>query len=137
MVDGEPTSRRALDPSSLAISGDPLGSRILALLLRDSGYRAKCLPASSLDEPGALRDVQLVVLTPTRELSVEHREALVASLKETSKDTSLIVIELTTLSEGRHIEEPREWPLHRVPWPCRFEELEQRIEAALRLIARR
>ena len=50
----------------MVVSGDPFGSRILALLLRDSGYRAEFLPIPSLKEPGALEDdVQLLVLTPT------------------------------------------------------------------------
>ena len=49
----------------MVVSGDPFGSRILALLLRDSGYRAEFLAIPSLTEPGALEDVQLLVLTPT------------------------------------------------------------------------
>ena len=125
----------------MVVSGDQFGSRILALLLRDSGYRAGFLPISSLTEPGALEDdVQVLVLTPTWALlSTEERKALVASLREMPRDTELIVMELITLSEERHTEEgaQEERPSHkRVPWPCGIDELEQRIEAALRTGAR-
>ena len=139
-----PTNKRASTPSGVVVSGDPFGSRILALLLRDSGYRAEFLAIWSLDEPGALEDVQLLVLTPTWALlSIEERKALVASLREMTRDRGLIVIELISLSEERRAEEEEEeeaqeeLPSHKkVPWPCGIEELEQRIEAALRTAAR-
>ena len=138
-----PTNERGSGPSGprgMVVSGDPFGSRILALLLRDSGYRAEFLAIWSLNEPGALEDVQLLVLTPTWALlSAEERKALVASLREMPRDTGLIVMELITLSEERHAEEEaqEELPSHKkVPWPCGIDELEQRIEAALRTGAR-
>jgi hypothetical protein len=137
------TNERASAPSvprGMVVSGDPFGSRILALLLRDCGYRAEFLSIWSLNEPGALEDVQLLVLTPTWALlSTEERKALVASLSQMQRDTGLIVIELITLSEERRTEEegPQELQSHKkVPWPCRIDELEQRIEAALRTAAR-
>jgi hypothetical protein len=135
-----PTNERASGPSGVVVSGDPFGSRILALLLRDSGYRAEFLAIPSLNEPEALEDVQLLVLTPTWALlSIEERKALVASLREMPRDTGLIVMELITLSEERRAEEEAqdELPSHKkVPWPCGIDELEQRIEAALRTAAR-
>jgi hypothetical protein len=133
-----PTNKRASGPSGIVVSGDPFGSRILALLLRDSGYRAKFMPISSLNEPGALENVQILVLTPTRELTTEHRMALLAPLKEMTRDMGLVVVELVTLSEERCAEEEAQEELqsHKVLWPCRIEELEQRIEAALRTAAR-
>ena len=123
----------------MVVSGDPFGSRILALLLRDSGYRAEFLAIPSLNDTGALEDVRLLVLTPTWALlSTEERKALVASLREMPRDRGLIVMELITLSEERHTEEAQEeLPSHKkVPWPCGIDELEQRIEAALRTVAR-
>ena len=124
----------------MVVSGDPFASRILALLLRDSGYRAEFLAIWSLNEPGALEDVQLLVLTPTWALlSTEERKALLASLSQMTRDTGLIVIELITLSEERRTEEEaqEELPSHKkVLWPCGIDELEQRIEAALRTGAR-
>ena len=135
-----PTNERASGPSGVVVSGDPFGSRILALLLRDCGYRAKFLAIPSLNELGVLEDVQVLVLTPTWALlSTEERKALVASLREMLRDTGLIVMELITLSEERRAEEEaqEELPSHKkVPWPCGIDELEQRIEAALRTGAR-
>jgi precorrin-6B methylase 1 len=134
-----PTNERATGPSGMVVSGDPFGSRILALLLRDSGYQAEFLSSWSLNEPGALEDVQLLVLTPTGALlSTEERKALVASLSQMTRDTGLIVIELITLSEERRTEEEAQELLshEKVLWPCRIDELEQRIEAALRTAAR-
>ncbi len=135
-----PTDERASGPSSVVVSGDPFASRILALLLRDSGYRAEFSSIWFLNEPGALEDVQLLVLTPTWALlSTEERKALVASLREMPRDRGLMVMELVSLSEARHTEEGAqgERPSHKkVLWPCGIDELEQRIEAALRTAAR-
>jgi hypothetical protein len=91
-----------------------------------------------LDEPGTLQDIRVVVLTSRWELSstTKQREALLASLKERVSITGLIVVKLTSLSEERHAEGLQELPAHKVPWPCRVSELEQRIEAALRTAAR-
>ena len=131
-----PTNKQTSGPSSIVISGDPLESRSLALLLQNSGYQDKFLLIASLNEPGALEDVQLLVLTPTRELSTEDRKALLASLKEIPKYRELIVMELISLSEERREEEAQELPSHKVIWPCAIDELEQRIDAALRTAAR-
>ena len=131
-----PTKKQE-DPSGIAISGDPLGGRTLALLLRDTGYQAKFVPLASLSELGALEDVQLLVLTPTHEaLRSEERKALLASLKELPRDKELIVVELVSLSEERLLEEEKEAEAqklltHKVLWPCRIDELEQQIEALL------
>ena len=132
-----PTNKQTSGPSAIVISGDPLASRILALLLQDSSYQAKSLPIASLNESGVLEDVQLLLLTPTQELSTEERKALLASLKEMPRETELIVMELISLSEERREEEEaQELQTHKVPWPCKMDELERRIEAALLTAAR-
>ena len=125
------TNKQTSGPSGIVISGDPLASRILALLLQDSRYQAKFLPIASLNESGVLEDVQLLVLTPTQALSTEERKALLASLKEMPRETELIVMELI-----REEEEAQELQTHKVPWPCKMDELERRIEAALLTAAR-
>jgi hypothetical protein len=55
-------------------------------------------------------------------------------------DRALIVMELISLSEERRAEEEegvQELPSHKkVLWPCGIDELEQRIEAALRTATR-
>ena len=124
----------------MVVSGDPFGSRILALLLRDSGYRAEFMPISSLNDSGSLEDIQLLVLTRTRELlSTEEHKALLSSLREMTKDRGLIVMELISLSEERRTEqeeEAQELPSYKVLWPCGIDELEERVEAALRTSTR-
>jgi hypothetical protein len=48
-----------------------------------------------LNEPGALEDVQLLLLTPTQALRTEGRKALLASLKEEMvREKELTVMEL-------------------------------------------
>ena len=134
-----PTNKRGSGPSGIVISGDPFGSRILALLLRDSGYRAEFLPIASLNNPGSLEDIQLLVLMPTQALlSTEEHKALLSSLREMTKDRGLIVMELISLSEERRAEqeEAQELPSYKVLWPCGIDELEERIEAALRTATR-
>ena len=97
------------------------------------------MPISSLHEPRALEDFQLFVLTPTQALlSIEERTALLTSLRKMTRDRGLIVMELISLSEERREEEEetRELPSYKVLWPCRVDELEQQIEAALRTATR-
>jgi hypothetical protein len=82
-------------------------------------------------EPHALKDVRLLVLTPKLGLSNERHNALVTSLREISEARSMPVLELVTPGEsGRREEEAESELWHTVPWPCRIEELERRIEAA-------
>jgi hypothetical protein len=130
-----PTNKQTSGPSGIVISGDPLASRILAVLLQDSSYQAKSLPIASLNESGLLEDVQLLLLTPTQALSTEDRKGLLASLKEMPRETELIVMELIREGEEEE-EEAQELQTHKVPWPCKMDELERRIEAALRTAAR-
>jgi hypothetical protein len=124
----------------VVVSGDPFGSRILALLLRDSGYRAEFMPIAYLNDPGSLEDIQLLVLMPTRALlSTEEHKALLSSLREMTRDRGLIVMELISLSEERRTEqeeEAQELPSYKVLWPCGIDELEERVEAALRTATR-
>jgi hypothetical protein len=118
---------------TLAVCGDAVVGRILALLLGNSGYKARYLPPSSLNDPRALEEVWLLLLTSTPQLSIERREELLATVKdiqEATQLTGLIVLELVTSSERKR-EEAQDGSWHMVPWPCRVEELEQRIEAAL------
>ena len=116
----------------VAICGDPVVGRALALLLRSSLYDARFMTTSSLDEPGALEDVRLVVLTPTWELNAGGCEALLASLRDRSDAPKVPpILELTSSSGGARNGHARLRPDHTVSWPCSTEELERRIEAAL------
>jgi hypothetical protein len=116
--------------ATLGIYGEPITGRALTLLLRGSGYKVRFLLAQSLGEPEALKDVRLLLLAPTPQLSAEHRDALVASLKGASEAMNMPVLELVTPLEAGRREEVASESWHTVPWPCRSEELEWRIEAA-------
>jgi hypothetical protein len=119
-------------PISVAISGDRVASRALVLLLGSSIYKARFLPGSSLNEPEALKGVQLLLLVPVPELCSERWKASVlAPLKDTLKGGELQVLELVMPSSGRQPTEEQDDSWHTVPWPCRIEELERRIEAIL------
>jgi hypothetical protein len=117
---------------ALTILGDPVVGRALMLLLRGSGYEAKLLPASPLlSQHLSLPGSDLLVLTPTPELSSEDREALVASLEERTSSLEMQVLELATPFQEtpKGAMEGKRW--HYVPWPCNVEELERWIEAVL------
>jgi hypothetical protein len=78
---------------TLGICGDAVVGRTVTLLLRSSGYKVRYLLAQSIGEPQALKEVRLLVLAPTPQLSTERRNALVRSLKETSEAGKLPVLE--------------------------------------------
>lgn len=122
---------KARGSTSVAIWGDPVVGRALVLLLRGSGYDARFLPVSSLRELGTLEGVGLLLLAPATELSSEQREALLSSLRDMEEAAKIPVLELDRSSQEAPEGRAREGPLHTVPWPCRIEELEQRIDAAL------
>ena len=115
----------------VAICGDPVVGRTLALLLRSSLYDARFLTASSLSEPGSLEGVRLLVLTPTWEMDADRREILLASLRDSSDAAKAPILELTSDSGGARNGHARLRPNHIVSWPCRPEELERRIQVAL------
>jgi hypothetical protein len=113
----------------LGICGDPVVGRALTLLLRSSGYKATYLFAHSFGESQALKEVRLLVLTPTLELSSERRNTLMTLLKETSEAEDMPVLELVIPFALRQEEVGNEsW--YMVPWPCRIGDLEGWIEEA-------
>jgi hypothetical protein len=75
-------------------------------------------------------DALLLVLAPTQEQSTEHRNAHLAVLKEMPKAAKMPILELVTPSEARR-EDTSDESSYMVPWPCRIEDLEWWIEAAL------
>ena len=128
---GAVSQTRGSGSIALTIWGDHLVGWALVLLLRGESYQAKFLPASSSSEPRSLEGTQLLVLTPTPQLSTKKREALLASLVEDiPRATKLAGLELVMV--GQKVPEGRtqndSW--YRVPWPCGLEKLEQHIEAA-------
>jgi hypothetical protein len=128
----EEARRPGSAPRVLAICGDPVVGQALVLLLRGSLYDTRFLRTSSLSEPGSLQDVGLLLLTPMWESNTERREALLASLRGASSTAETPILELTTSSKASRNGGARVRPEHMVPWPCSPEELERRIQTALR-----
>jgi hypothetical protein len=118
---------------TLSVWGDPIVGQALVLLLRGSGYEAKFMPALPSSELPLLKDIHLLVLTPTPQLRAEERETLLASLlrRNTPGTTKLQVLELVVPSEETQEGHMRNATWHGVPWPCRLETLEQHIEAVV------
>ena len=133
---GEKNAANLEGSIALTILGDPVVGRALMLLLRGSGYEAKYLPASSLlSQHLPLNGSDLLLLTPTPELSSERREALVALLRERTRTAKMQVLELATpLSQEtpKGGMEGERW--HYVSWPCRIEELEGSIESVMSVV---
>jgi hypothetical protein len=115
---------------TLGICGDPVVGRTLTLLLRGSGYKVRFLLAQSFWESQALKDIRLLVLAPTPQLSTEHRNTLMRSLKEASEAENMLVLELVTPFVEARLEEAGNESWHMVPWPCRIGDLEGWIQAA-------
>jgi hypothetical protein len=116
---------------ALAVWGDPVIARALVLLLRSSAYKASFLSTSSLEKPGALEDVRLVLLAPAPGLSIQDRESQLASLRVMSRAAKIPVLELVETSKEKPEGPAREASWHILPWPCGIEELERQIEAVL------
>ena len=117
------------DPIALAVCGDPIIGKALALLLEDESYAARFLPESSLNRMGSLEGVGLLLLTPPS--SVERRDHLLASLRDIPGALGIPILELVTNFEGTRETGPGAGPRRIVLWPCNREELRRRIEAAL------
>ncbi len=117
-------------PIAVAVCGNPIVGRALVLLLQTYHYDVRFLPASSFREPGSLKGVRLLLLTPMPELSIERRDALVASLRDTLGAMKITILELVSPSGGTQ-GGARDESEHVVLWPCSPEELKGHIETAL------
>jgi hypothetical protein len=119
-------------PINLAVYGDPIVGQALTLLLRGCRYNVKFLSTSSLEESEALADVRLLILTPKVQLSTKCYENLLAALKNEIVATKTPILELVISPEENCVLPTQEDRfVLAAPWPCRIEELEQHIEAAL------
>jgi hypothetical protein len=108
----------------LILGGDWVVGRALRLLLRDAEYRVRFLIGPSLDQPGLLDGVQLLLLAPG--LGAEFRDALLALVGRRPLAVRIPILEL--------VDNPRsagDGAAHTVPWPCRAEELKREIKALL------
>jgi hypothetical protein len=113
-------------PTTVAIlGGNSVAGRALEALLQGVGYDTRLFEdplERSLEQ--LLEGVRLLLLAPT--LSVESRETLLAQMGSTLDAANIPVLTLsTTLKEA-----PGDGPVF-IPWPCRLEDLTEKIEAAL------
>ncbi|MBA2441540.1 MAG: hypothetical protein H0V53_03935 [Rubrobacter sp.] len=116
------------DPTVIVVNGDPVMSQALTLLLQTANYDVRSVPRSSLEDSadisGVFEGVQLAILTPG--MAVVYHERALALLRNVLSTTSIPSLQLGASPEGA-----RTTADYLVPWPCRIEDLQRQIEAAL------
>lgn len=106
------------------MGGDPIVGRILASLLQTAGYDARYTDMGFPERPGALDGVGVVLLAPP--WSGGDRDVVLGAVGEARSATRVPVLEIGVPDDEAEVR-----PDNYVPWPCRTEELQRRIEAAL------
>jgi hypothetical protein len=102
-----------------------VAGRALEALLQVVGYDTRLIEDPPERAPEQLLEgVRLLLLAPT--LSAESRETLLAEMGSTLDAANIPVLTLSTTLK----EVPDDGPVS-MPWPCRLEDLTQKIEAAL------
>jgi hypothetical protein len=114
----------APDATVVVVGGDFIVGHALALLLRGSGYDARFEALRTFDARQALLESGLVLLAPG--LDEWGRDAVLSSIVAACHGDDLPVIELVSATVSRSGEGHA-----LIPWPCRPEDLEREIEAAL------
>lgn len=108
----------------VVVGGDAVVGHALELLLRGSGYDARFEGLSTFAADGATLDAGLILLAPG--LDERGRETVLTSVNATRRRGGLPVVELVPATASR----PGEGHAL-LPWPCRTEDLEIEVEAAL------
>lgn len=114
-------------PTTVVIfDGDPVIGRALELLLQaDADYSSvRYMDESSLEQPGALEEVRVVLLGPR--WSARSREAITNMVESMPATVRIPVLEVGIPADDTQVE-----PENYVPWPCQMEDLKRRIDAAL------
>jgi hypothetical protein len=112
-------------PAMVAIvGGSAVVGQVLKLLLQDADYDTKFIPEQSLDEPGSLDEIQLLLFPPG--LSAESRRAVAKLIADRSLEARIPILELTWNAQAEYAEVG-----NFVRWPCRVEELKRQIKAFL------
>lgn len=113
-------------PNTVAIlAGESVAGQALELLLQSIGYRTRFLVEPLLDDVNEMLDeVQISILAPT--VSEKYREDFLRNVERIPAMAGKPILELVTSASSLQ-------PLTqgRVLWPCRIEELQREIEAAL------
>jgi hypothetical protein len=113
-------------PTTIAIlGGNSVAGRALEALLQGVGYDTRLIEDPPERSPEQLLEgVRLLLLAPT--LSAESRETLLAEMGSTLDAANIPVLTLSTSLKEALAEESTS-----IPWPCRLEDLTEKIEAAL------
>jgi DNA-binding response OmpR family regulator len=113
--------------TKVAILGDdPIINRGLQLLLNGVGYETLLSKGSNgRASEVELDGVDIVLLGPA--LGDDRRETFLSSMKSSFATACIPVLTLSTVQKEAFTED-----VGLVPWPCNIEDLEQRIESALR-----
>ncbi len=113
-------------PNTVAIlARDMVAGQALELLLQNAGYNTRFIVETDIDKLAeALDGVRLVILAPT--LSAKCRESFLNIMRSTPATAEIPVLELITTFNGARAEHE-----NYLSWPCRIEDLEEKIEAAL------
>jgi DNA-binding response OmpR family regulator len=111
----------------VAILGDdPIVNRCLQLLQKGVGYEPLLSRDSNERESEVeLDSVDIVLLGPA--LRDDRREAFLSNMKRSPATACIPVLTLSTVLKEAFTED-----VGLVPWPCNIEDLERRIESALR-----
>lgn len=112
-------------PTVVVLGGDAIVGHALELLLRGSGYDARYEDLQVFDARRALAKAGLVLLAPG--FDEWGRDTVLASIEAVCRYGGLPVLELTPPVTTFRAREKHAL----VPWPCRTEDLEREIEAAL------
>jgi len=116
---------------TILVCGDPVVGRALVLLLGGLCYDVRLVTAASLSDRWSLEGVRLLLLTPLSKESTRRRKVFSVLSANAREATEVPVLELVTASAETQEEEEANGPKHVMPWPCRTEELEQRIRSIL------
>lgn len=113
-------------PNTIAIlARDVVAGQALELLLQSTGFNTRFVSEPVNGKLAETLDgVQLLLLAPT--LSAKHSEDFLNSMRSTPATAEIPVLELITSLDGTRAEQNSQ-----VLWPCRMEDLKEKIEAAL------
>jgi hypothetical protein len=113
------------DTATLLILGDSIVGRALELLLRGPDLDVRLLEEPSLEEPGFLDGVRILLIAPG--MSAGLREDLMTLVEDRPFAERIPILELTSDSRELKGNSGRSF----LPWPCPIEDLKRWIQDAL------
>jgi hypothetical protein len=117
--------RISLTTTLAILGGNSVVGSALEVLLQGLGYDTKLIEESGMGRPEELLEgVQLLLAAPT--VNTESRERFLVRMKSTPSTAAIPVL---TLSTAQRVDLANQTGI--VPWPCRLEDLERAIDAAI------